>query len=487
MLTSDQCYQAVTGRDTRFDGMFFTAVSTTRIFCRPSCPARTPKRTNVDFYPTAAAAVEAGYRACKRCRPDVSPGSPDWDVRADVSARAMRLIRDGLVDRSGVDGLAAALGYSSRQLGRVLHAELGAGPLALARSERVRTARTLVESTAMTMSEIAFASGFASIRQFNETFKDTYGVAPGQLRTGSASVQSEDIAVRLAFRPPFDVDHQLDYLRLRAVPGIEDVGDGRYTRSLRLAHGPGVISLAAGSGNFVTCRLQLADTRDIGAAVARARRILDLDADPTAVHATLTGAGFGDLVALVPGIRSPGHSDPVELSIRTVLGQQISIGAARTHLARLVDEAGEPLPEDMAGSGVDRLFPTAEAIAERPDDSWALPRRRIETLRALASALATSEIDLGPGCDREESAARLLELPGVGPWSVGYIRMRALGDPDVLLASDLGVKKALDVLTDSGGEITGTQLEAARPWRSYLTHLLWAARARAAHLNPSQP
>ena len=300
-------------------------------------------------------------------------------------------------------------------------------------------------------------------------------------------MQSEDIAVRLAFRPPFDFDHQLDYLRLRAVPGIEDVGDGRYTRSLRLAHGPGVISLTPGSGNFVTCRLRLADTRDIGAAVARARRILDLDADPTAVHATLTDAGFGDLVALVPGIRSPGHSDPVELSIRTVLGQQISIGAARTHLTRLVDDAGEPLPEDMAGGAVDRLFPTAEAIAELPDDSWALPRRRIETLRALASALATSEIDLGPGCDRDESAARLLKLPGVGPWSVGYIRMRALGDPDVLLSSDLGVKRALDALTESGGEITPAQLEAARPWRSYLTHLLWAAHARAAHLNPSQP
>ncbi|QQB13472.1 MULTISPECIES: AlkA N-terminal domain-containing protein [Brevibacterium] len=484
MLSTDQCYQAVAGRDRRFDGMFFTAVSTTRIFCRPSCPARTPMRENVTFYPTAAAAVEAGYRACKRCRPDVSPGSPDWDVRADVSARAVRLIRDGLVDRSGVSGLAAALGYSSRQLGRVLHAELGAGPLALARSERVRTARTLVESTTLTMSEIAFASGFSSIRQFNDTFRDTYGLAPGRLRTGSRVPRGDDLVVRLAYRPPFDFDHLVAYLAARSVPGIEEVGDGRYTRSLRLAHGPAVISLAAGTGDFVSCRLHLADTRDLGAAVARARRILDLDADPAAVHGTLAEAGLSDLAALVPGIRSPGHGDPVELSVRTVLGQQISIRAAQTHLTRLVESTGETLPTEMRTGAVDRVFPSAEAIAEVPDDAWALPAKRIATLRSLAEALARRDIDLGAGCDREEAAVRLLALPGVGPWSVGYIRMRALGDPDVLLGSDLGVRKALEDLTADAGARGLPDLDRVRPWRSYLTHLLWALHARSVAPGP---
>ncbi|MGN6036114.1 Ada metal-binding domain-containing protein [Brevibacterium casei] len=478
MLTSDQCYQAVTGRDRRFDGMFFTAVATTRIFCRPSCPARTPLRENVDFFPTAAAAVEAGYRACKRCRPDVSPGSPDWDVRADVSARAFRLIRDGLVDRAGVSGLASALGYSSRQLGRVLHAELGAGPLALARSERVRTARTLVESTGMTMSEVAFASGFSSIRQFNDTFKDTYGMAPGRLRTGAAPARADDLAVRLAYRAPIDLDHLFAYLGLREIPGVEDVGAHHYSRSLRLAHGPAVITLTPGDGDFVTCRLRLTDTRDLGAAVARARRILDLDADPAAVHSTLTDAGLGDLVGPIPGIRSPGHGEPVELAIRTVLGQQISVRAAQTHLRRLVEIAGEGLPEELRCGTVDRIFPTPEAITELTDDDWALPRRRIATLRTLARALADGTIDLGPGTDRDEAARALLALPGIGPWSVGYIRMRALGDPDVLLASDLGVRKALDALPVP---LTDGQLAAARPWRSYLTHLLWAAHAGSVH------
>lgn len=478
MLTADQCYQAVSGRDRRFDGMFYTAVATTRIFCRPSCPARTPMRANVAFYPTAAAAVEAGYRACKRCRPDASPGSPDWDVRADVSARAMRLIRDGLVDRDGVSGLASALGYSSRQLGRVLHAELGAGPLALARSERVRTARTLVESTAMSMSEIAYAAGFSSIRQFNATFKATYGTAPLHLRSGTRAVRADVLEVRLAYRPPLDFDHLFAYLATRAVPGIEDAGADRYGRSLRLAHGPAVIVLRPGRGAFVSCRLLLSDTRDLGAAVARARRILDLDADPAAVHATLTEAGFGDLVDLVPGIRSPGHGDPVELAIRTVLGQQISVSAARTHLGRLVETAGEELPDGLRAGRIDRVFPPAETIAELRDDAWALPWRRIATLRGLARSLADEEIDLGPGTERDEAARRLLAVPGIGPWSVGYIRMRALGDPDVLLSGDLGVKKALAAHSGLCEPRTEAQLEAARPWRSYLTHLLWAAHSR---------
>lgn len=476
MLTANQCYQAVMARDRRFDGMFFTAVKSTGIFCRPSCPARTPKRENVDFFVTAAAAAEAGFRACRRCRPDASPNSPEWDIRADTTARAVRHIRDGLVDRHGVPGLAAAIGYSSRQLGRLLHDELGAGPLALARAERVHTAATLVEGTEMNMSDIAFAAGFSSIRQFNDSFRQMYSTTPSQLRTrGTAAPGDGTLALRLAYRPPLDLDYLFGYLRRRAVPGIETVNEAGYTRSMSLAHGPAVITVSQGAGDYVDARLRLADTRDLGSAVARARRILDLDADPMAIHATIAGAGCGELVSLHPGVRSPGHSDPVELAVRTVLGQQISVVAAQTHLTRLVETHGARLPEALRAEGVDRLFPTAEAIAAMSADDWALPGRRINTLHALTSALAAGDIDLSPGCDRDESSRRLLALPGIGPWSLGYIRMRALGDPDIWLGSDLGVKKAM---TELDIEAEEESVQACSPWKSYLTHLLWAHHSR---------
>lgn len=483
MFTSDQCYQAVTSRDRRFDGMFFTAVRTTGIFCRPSCPARTPRRENVDFFVTAAAAADAGFRACRRCRPDASPNSPQWDTRGDIVARAMRLIRDGVVDRGGVDTLAAELGYSTRQLGRLIHAELGAGPLALARTERVRTARTLIEATSMPMSDIAFAAGFSSIRQFNDTFRAMYSISPRQLRrAGAEHAVAEELVLRLAYRPPFDFAHLLEYHAVRAVEGIEHISDGAYTRSMRLAHGPAVITVRQGAGEFVDCRLRLADTRDLGSAVARVRRLLDLDADPEAIAETLRSAGLDRLVDEYPGIRSPGHSDPVELALRTVLGQQISLAAARTHLERLVAGAGESLPKELSLAGVDRVFPTAEAIAAIPASDWALPASRIRTIHALSVALADGRVDLGAGSDREDASRNLLALPGIGPWSNGYIRMRALGDPDVFMDSDLGVKKALADLNEASA-VAGDWKEIAMkcsPWRSYLTHLLWAHHARSA-------
>lgn len=481
MLTTDQCYQAVAGRDRRFDGMFFTAVHSTGIFCRPSCPARTPLRKNVDFFQTAAAAAEAGFRACKRCRPDASPNSPEWDSRADVTARAMRLIQDGLVDRAGISGLASELGYSSRQLGRLLHAELGVGPLALARTERARTARILVESTTLSMSDIAFAAGFSSIRQFNDTFHTVYSSTPRDLRGSAGKPHSgQSITVRLAYRPPLDHRHLFMYLSVRAIPGVEDVSADHYTRSLRLAHGPAVLTLTPGAGDFIACRLRLADTRDLGSAVARARRILDLDADPTAVRATLAEVGLAGLSDRFPGIRSPGTGDPVELAIRTILGQQISVSAAQTHLKRLVRGFGQALPCELKVGTVDRVFPTAATIAGVPDEHWSLPKRRIATLQEMGARLADGSIDLGPGCERGAVNDSLLAIPGIGPWSLGYIRMRALGDPDVLLSSDLGIKKAMAELNgaETGSADRTDKLDAARPWRSYVTHLLWALHSQ---------
>ena len=284
----DRCYRAVRSRDRRFDGVFYTAVTTTRIFCRPSCSSVTPRRSNVVFYPSAAAAHDAGYRACRRCRPDATPGSPDWDLQADVAGRAMRLIADGVVEREGVVGLAGRLGYSSRQLHRLLTSQLGASPLALARSRRAHSARLLIETTGLAMSDVAFAAGFASIRQFNDTVRSVYGVSPRALRAaatsrpGSFSGTSTQLAVRLPARPPFDAAGLFDFLGGRTIPGVESLEDGAYRRTLSLPHGPGVVALQP-SGDFVRCELRLSDLRDLAAAVERCRRLLDLDTDPVAV------------------------------------------------------------------------------------------------------------------------------------------------------------------------------------------------------------
>lgn len=465
-MDDEQRYRAVHGRDSRFDGMFYTAVRTTGVYCRPSCPARTPQRRNVAFYPTAAAAQEAGFRACKRCRPELTPGSPEWNIRADVVGRAMRLIQDGAVDRGGVGALASSVGYSERQLNRLLTAELGAGPLALARTERARTARTLVETTDMPMTDIAFAAGFASVRQFNETMRAMFDRAPTEMRGRAVRPGSDTITLRLAYRRPFDLDRVLEFLGARAVPGVEEYAGGVYRRTLRLPHGPGIAELSAGRGH-VLCRLRLADTRDLTGAVRRCRRLLDLDADPQAVAETFAGDPLiGPAAARLPGLRSPGHPDPAELAVRAVLGQQVSVAAARTLAGRLVGAYGEPLAPELRTGGLTHLFPAPEALAAVPPGELPLTRARSATLTGLAAALASGRVDLGPGCDRDEAQARLRELRGIGPWTASYVRMRGLGDPDVFLGTDLGVRKALAGAPDD---------RAWSPWRSYATHLLWAS------------
>ncbi|MFL1381424.1 MULTISPECIES: AlkA N-terminal domain-containing protein [unclassified Nocardiopsis] len=470
-MDDEQRYRAVHGKDSRFDGMFYTAVRTTGVYCRPSCPARTPHRKNVDFYPTAAAAQEAGFRACKRCRPELTPGSPEWNIRADVVGRAMRLIQDGAVDRGGVGEVASSVGYSERQLNRLLTAELGAGPLALARTERARTARTLVETTDMAMTDIAFAAGFSSVRQFNETMRAMFDRAPTEMRGRTVRPGSDTITLRLAYRAPFDLDRTLSFLGARAVPGIEEFADGVYRRTLRLPHGPATVELSAGRGPgraHVLCRLRLADTRDLTGAVRRCRRLLDLDADPQAVaEAFAEDPLLGPLSARFPGLRAPGHPDPAELAVRAVLGQQVSVAAARTLAGRLVREYGEPLPPELRAGGLTHLFPDPAALAAAAPDELPLTRARAATLTGLAAALAAGEVDLGQGCDRDDTERRLQELRGIGPWTAAYVRMRGLGDPDVFLGTDLGVRKALPADTPDD--------KAWSPWRSYATHLLWAS------------
>ena len=471
-LDHESCYRAVSSRDVRFDGVFYTAVASTGIYCRPSCPARTPARRNVSFHPTAAAAQQAGYRACKRCRPDATPGSPEWDLTGGVAGRAMRMIADGVVDRDGVSGLAGRLGYSPRHLTRLLTAQLGAGPLAQARAQRAHTARILIETTDLAISEIAFASGFDSIRQFNTTIRQVYGVAPSQLRGRRTSPgPSGELHLRLAVRQPFDGAALLAFLTPRTVTGVESVEGSSYRRTIRLPHGPAAVEVDLSRPDHVPATFVLSDVRDLPPAVERTRRLLDADADPVAVDAVL-GADrlLAASVTAHPGLRVPGHVDGDELAVRAILGQQVSVAGARTTLGRLVLAYGEAF--EPGWDGLTRLFPTAAALAAVDPQSLPLPRTRAGALHEVTSALATERIRLDRGADRDEVRTHLLAVPGIGPWTCDYIALRGLGDPDVWLPSDLGTRRGLQRLSAPSSTAVETNW---RPWRSYAQLHLWTS------------
>ena len=468
----ERCYRAVSSRDPRFDGWFFTGVTTTGIYCRPSCPAITPKRTNVRFFSTAAAAQVAGLRACKRCRPDATPGSPEWNVRADVVGRAMRLIGDGVVDREGVAGLAHRLHFSERHLHRQLVAEVGAGPQALARARRAETARTLIETTSMKMADIAFAAGFASVRQFNDTVREVFASSPRELRNARAAdvpAVPASITLRLPLRSPFAGDHVIAFLGMRAVPGIETFDGSTYKRSLSLPHGEGIVALSLGDGH-VRCELTLTDLRDLTAAVQRCRGLLDLDADPAAIADVLSAdRTLRRAVRKWPGLRVPGSVDGAEIAVRAILGQQVSVKGARTLAGRLVaaygDELGKP------AEAITHTFPSAERLADASVDEIGMPESRRRALRAVAASISSGDVVLDPGADRDEARAALLAIPGIGPWTASYLQMRALHDPDAFLAGDLGVVKGAAHLG-----ITGSLEEVSerwRPWRAYAVQYLW--------------
>lgn len=465
-LDFEWCYRAVDSRDARFDGWFYTAVTSTGIYCRPSCPARTPHRRNVRFYRSAAAAQADGFRACRRCRPGAVPGSPEWDTRADVVGRAMRLIADGVVDRDGVPGLARRLGYTERHLHRMLTAEVGAGPLALARTQRARTARILIETTSLGLAEIAFAAGFGSVRQFNDTVRQAYGVPASALRRTArpAATGAETIPLRLAYRRPLDTGALVDFLRIRAIPGVEECADGAYSRALRLPHGTATVTLTP-ARDHIAARLRLADLRDLAPAVARCRRLLDLDADPAAVDGVLAAdPALAADVAAHPGVRVPRAPDGFEIAVRGIVGQQVSVAGARTLLARLV--RGDP--------GL-TPFPDPETVLALPDDVFAMPARRRQTIRSVAAAVAAGELDLDSGADRTEVTARLREIPGIGEWTADYVGLRGLGDPDAFLATDLGARRGAAALglPDQPADLATHAGKHWAPWRSYALIRLW--------------
>jgi AraC family transcriptional regulator of adaptative response / DNA-3-methyladenine glycosylase II len=476
---TEACYRAVKSRDRRFDGVFYTGVTSTGIYCRPSCPAITPQRRNVTFHRTAAAAQAAGFRACKRCLPDATPGSPDWDVAADAAGRAMRLISDGVVEREGVEGLARRVGYTSRHLNRLLVSEVGAGPLALARAKRAQTARVLVETTPMSLADVAFAAGFSSIRQFNDTFREVYAATPSELRSRrgrAVSTTPGQLELRLAVRAPYAADEMLAFLAAHSVPGLESWGPGWYARTLRLPHGPGHVVLELDGGvaerGHVRCRLRVDDLRDVAAAVERCRRLLDADCDPLTVEDALADDPLlARLVRIRPGLRVPGHVDGAEVAIRTVIGQQVSVAAANTLTARIVAEHGEPY-----GETGERLFPTADVLAAQDPASLPMPRARGRALVGLCRALADGELPLDRSADRAEVRRRLVALPGIGAWTADYVALRALGHPDVFLPTDVGVRNALAGLGEPVVDVAA-RAEAWAPWRSYALLHLWSSLA----------
>ncbi|MFF9327586.1 AlkA N-terminal domain-containing protein [Streptomyces sp. NPDC014776] len=473
----ERCVRAVQSKDARFDGWFYTAVLTTRIYCRPSCPVVPPKPANMTFYPSAAACQQAGFRACKRCRPDTSPGSPEWNQRADLTARAMRLIADGVVDREGVTGLAARLGYSTRQVERQLLAELGAGPLALARAQRAQTARLLIETTPLPMADIAFASGFSSIRTFNDTVREVFALTPSELRArvpkSAAPAAPGTLSLRLPFRAPLNPDNLFGHLAATAVPGVEEWRDGSYRRTLRLPYGHGIAALTP-RPDHIACRLTLTDLRDLTVAISRCRRLLDLDADPVAIDDALRADPLlAPLVDKAPGRRVPRTVDEAEFAVRAVLGQQVSTAAARTHAARLATAHGEPVTDPEGG--LTRLFPDPAALAAVDPETLAMPRTRRTTFTTLVRHLADGSLHLGVESDWAEARARLLQLPGFGPWTVDVIAMRALGDPDAFLPTDLGIRRAAAELGLPATPAALTARAAAwRPWRAYAVQYLWA-------------
>ena len=491
----DRKYGALASRDARFDGQFIAGVHTTGIYCRPSCPAVTPKPGNVSFYRTAAAAHEAGLRACKRCQPDAVPGSPDWNLHDDLASRAMRLVHDGVVEREGVEGLSRRLGYTSRHVTRVLRAELGAGPLALARAHRAQTARSLLAATELPITDIAFAAGFGSLRQFNETIAEVYRATPTELRQIARSgvragaivpeARAHDAAtpltLRLPARPPFDGRGLMRFFADHAIPGLEFADDTAFSRPLALPHGRADVQIRLDPdrpGVLVTARL--ASLADVPALSSRVRRLFDLDADSVAIDEALArDPVLAPLVAAAPGIRIAGSADGVETLFRTLIGQQISVAAARTVIGRLVAELGEPA-RDASGepiAGAPRMFPTAEAMAERGGAVLRGPANRVAGIIRVADAVVTGRLRLDVETPAAELREHLLALPGVGPWTAGYLAMRVLGNPDVFLESDLVIRQSAVALGLPGGQRALAQRAAAwAPWRSYASLQLWRHR-----------
>jgi AraC family transcriptional regulator of adaptative response / DNA-3-methyladenine glycosylase II len=486
-MDDDACYRALTTRDARFDGRLFVGVKTTGIYCRPICPARTPKRENVRFYPTAAAAQSAGFRPCLRCRPETSPDLAAWRGASNTVARALSLIECGAMDDADVEGLADRLGVGERQLRRLFRKHLGASPVAVAQTRRVLLAKQLIQETRLPMAEVAMASGFGSVRRFNETFQQLYDRPPGALRRlggpEETSAHGEAVRLSLPYKAPYDWDAMLAFLALRAIPGVERVERGAYERTLGVSGAVGSVRVEPAAKSRLSVSVRFPKISALPAIIARVRRVFDLAADPVAISTHLAqDPALAPRVAAHPGLRVPGAWDGFELAIRAILGQQITVVAARGLAAKLVAAHGEPMPEALASEGLTHVFPTPQRLLGADFAALGMPRSRAAALTAMTEAVNADPLIFGARRTLEDAIGALKALPGIGEWTAQYIAMRELREPDAFPAADIGLMRALT--DEAGRRPTPAELsaraEAWRPWRAYAALHLWSSETPGA-------
>jgi AraC family transcriptional regulator, regulatory protein of adaptative response / DNA-3-methyladenine glycosylase II len=477
-LDSSTCYRALSARDSRFDGRFFTGVLTTGIYCRPVCPARTPRRENVRFFPCAAAAEKDGFRACRRCRPDAAPGTPAWAGTSATVARALRLISAGVLDERPVDALSDQLGIGDRHLRRLFREELGASPGEIAATRRVHFARNLLVDTDLPVADVAFSAGFGSIRRFNEAFRDTFACTPAECRRARvAAPAGSGLRLKLPYQPPFRWTDLENFLAPRMIPGVESISGGVYRRAFVDGESYGVVEIEPVSGeSALELRLPSVRPAELLAVVARARRLFDVDADVGTIASDLSrDPALRRDVRRAPGIRVPGCWDPFEVAVRAILGQQVTIAAATTLTGRLVRALGTSLPGPMGT--LTHLFPSAATVASADLSKLGVPRARAAALTRFAQACARGDLDWSAPADLEPLSGKLTAIPGIGPWTAQYVAMRALGEPDAFPSGDLWLRR----LAEPGRTISEKELEeksnAWRPWRAYAAFYLWRRAA----------
>lgn len=486
-LNHAACYRAICTRDVRFDGRLFTGVKTTGIYCRPVCPARTPRSKNVTFYRSAAAADEAGFRPCLRCRPETAPDLGAWRGTSNTVSRALALIELGGLDEADVETFAQRLGVGERHLRRLFRRHLGASPVAVAQTRRVLLAKQLIHETRLPMSEVALAAGFGSIRRFNETFQQIFGRAPCALRrSNAAEISAEasgEVTILLRYRPPYDWPAMLSYLQARAIPGIEEVSNNGYARTIEIDGARGTVAVQTAVGNALRATIRFPKLSALPTIIARLRRTFDLAADPDAIGAHLAeDRTLAPLIASRPGLRVPGAWDGFELAVRAVLGQQITVKAAIDLAGKLVAAYGEALAaSDTGNSRLTCTFPRPERLVGVDLSSLGMPRTRAAALSSLAAAVTADPEIFGARRNLEEAIAKLRNLTGVGEWTAQYIAMRELREPDAFPAADIGLMRALsdkDGKRPSPSELLA-RAERWRPWRAYAAQHLWASHAQA--------
>jgi AraC family transcriptional regulator of adaptative response / DNA-3-methyladenine glycosylase II len=465
VLDPKTCYRALRSRDARFDGRFFTAVKTTGVFCRPVCPARTPNRENCTFYPCAAAALEAGYRPCLRCRPEASPSSPAWGLTSATVARAVRLIGDGALDVAGVDELAARVGVGARHLRALFAEHLGASPLAVASTRRVLFAKKLLDETTLPITEIALSSGFSSLRRFNSAMSAAYGRPPRSIRRRVVRDEA-GLSLVLPHRRPFDFASLLGYLAPRAIPGVEAASDGSWRRTLSIDGAPGTIEVRETKGQLVA-RIDHPSPTALLSIVERLRNVFDLGADPAMIAAQLRrDPELATRLRRARGLRVPGAFDGFELAVRAILGQQVTVKGATQLTGRLVEAYGVRVRDEAPT----HLFPGPDRLVDLDGARIGIPRARAAAISALARAVVDGDVSLDGSRDLDDTRRAMLALPGIGPWTVEYVAMRALRDPDAFPAGDLGLRRALGGIDARALE---KRAERYRPFRAYAAMLLW--------------